>query len=188
MDTTVCDKETLLYCTDQFNSDDSRSNKESYIFFDSSFVKQELLSYRNKKINQMANEIISLISKDDFVDGEKSDAELYMEEHYLNDFDCVNEALMKVYSENYSDIDIVAGVLVMISSVPYDVVEPGGPLMALGLLSHINLEVRDRAIQCFERWNSKKGLEILKSVECHPRWLNNYLKQVVKYIEKDGIE
>lgn len=50
------------------------------------------------------------------------------------------------------------------------------------------LSVRDKAIQCFERWNSKKGLAYLRNVSCYPKWLQNYVDKVIMYIERDGME
>ena len=76
----------------------------------------------------------------------------------------------------------------MVSCVPYEVVQPKGQAIAMGLLSNKELLIRDRAIQCFERWNSKKGLDVLKSLDCQPKWLQKYVDKIIKYIERDGVE
>ena len=98
------------------------------------------------------------------------------------------EALMQIYLKNLSNVHFLEGILVMISAVPYEIVEPKGQTMAMGLLTNKELLIRDRAIQCFEQWNSKKGLEVLKSIECQPKWLQKYVDKVIMYIERDGIE
>ena len=164
----------------------SNSLPIAYIDID---IEKMVLAIRDMKIEMAVNEITTLILKDDFIDGEISESEKYMEVAYKSDnFDCIKEALMKVYTNNFSNSHIVVGILMMISRVPYDAIEPKGTLMALGSLSHKNLEVRDRVIQCFERWNSKKGLVILKSIECSPAWLQNYANKVISFIEEEGIE
>lgn len=138
-------------------------------------------------ISQLANEIRNIIQQDEFIDGEMSRSELYMEEICTNNSpDYVLKALMQVYSSNLLNPHILEGILVMITCLPYEAVEPQGQIMAMGLLSNKELEIRDRAIQCFERWNSKKGIPILKSLACHPKWLQNYVEKVITYLERDG--
>lgn len=159
------------------------------ISYSNSNIEKAVLEFRKMKIEKAVNEITMMLSRDEFIDGEISVSERYVEDAYESgDLDCIKEALMEVYTKNYSNSHMVVGILMMISRIPYDVVEPKGTLMALGLLSHRDLEVRDRAIQCFERWNSKKGLEILRNVECSPKWLQNYADKVIAYIEEEGIE
>ena len=165
------------------------SSNSVQISYKNEDIEKAVLRIRDMKIERAVTEITNLISKDEYIDGEISSSEKYMEEAYRSDdFDCVKEALMKVYTKYYSDSDTVSGILMMISRVPYDSVDPQGTLMALGLLTHKDLEVRDKAIQCFERWNSKKGLGILKNIECSPKWLQDYAEKVIEYIEEEGID
>lgn len=189
MDSAVDVKNIIINSYMQGIKETSGTAQVTRVYYDSASIEKEFNEYRKLKIQQMANDIAVLISKDDYVDGEISTSEVFMEDHYANnDFDYVKEALMKVYTDNYSKSNIVIGVLRMISRIPYDDIAPTGPIMALGLTTHKNLEVRDSAIQCFERWNSKKGLEILKNIECNPKWLQQYLNKVICYIEEDGID
>ena len=78
--------------------------------------------------------------------------------------------------------------MIMIESVPYEAISPKGQMKAMGLLVKKSLSVRDKAIQCFEKWNSKKGLAYLKNISCSPIWLQKYVDKVIMYIERDGIE
>lgn len=145
--------------------------------------------YRNSIINQYKNEILTVISQDEFVDGETSHTAVFIQEAYKNDqITFVREALMQIFLSQIRNDQILEGILVMISSVPYETVEPQGPVIALGTLQHHNLELRDRAIQCYEKWNSKKGLNALKSLNCYPKWLQRYVDKVIMYIERDGID
>ena len=74
----------------------------------------------------------------------------------------------------------------MMGTLNYEKAEPQGQTMALGLLQHEDISVRDRAIQAFERWNSKKGLTVLKSLHCDIKWLERYVNKVISYLERDG--
>lgn len=174
------------YTTDNFNSQRERSRHEKETIESIVKYKQKL---REATIAQLENEIISIIQHDEFLDGEISQSERFIENALLNDqIEDLAEALMQVYLSNLSSPNILEGILVMISSVPYEAIEPSGQIMAMGLLSYKDLSVRDKAVQCFERWNSKKGLSILKSLDCHPKWLQHYVDEVIMYIERGGID
>ena len=152
-------------------------------------LEREMQEYRKGKIMQFSNEISIIINHDEYVDGEVSQSEIFMKEAYENEqMDYVMEALMQIYMDNLSNAHVLEGILVMVSCVPYEVVQPKGQAIAMGLLSNKELLIRDRAIQCFERWNSKKGLDVLKSLDCQPKWLQKYVDKIIKYIERDGVE
>lgn len=152
-------------------------------------LEEEFQEFRRGKIMHFSNEISAIINHDEYVDGEISQAEIFMHEAYENkQMDYVMEALMQIYMANLSNIHVLEGVLVMISCVPYEAVQPKGQAIAMGLLSNKELLIRDRAIQCFERWNSKKGLDILKSLACQPKWLQKYVDKIIIYIEKNGVK
>lgn len=153
------------------------------------YIAQSEAEIRQKIISQYTNEIRILIRQDEFIDGEVSHSERYMKEAYeQGQLDFIVDALMHVYSSNLGEAHMLEGILTMIASVPYEAISPKGQIMAMGLLTNKTLSVRDKAIQCFERWNSKKGLDYLKNISCSPKWLQNYVDKVVMYIERDGIE
>lgn len=153
------------------------------------YIAQSEAEIRERIISQYANEIRILIQQDEFIDGEVSRSERYMQEGYeQGKLDFIADALMYVYSSNLGEAHMLEGILTMIASVPYEAISPKGQIMAMGLLANKTLSVRDKAIQCFERWNSKKGLAFLKNISCSPKWLQNYVDKVVMYIERDGTE
>lgn len=152
-------------------------------------LEAEFQEFRKGKIMQFSNEISVIISHDEYLDGEISRSEIFMKEAHKNkQIDYVMEALMQIYMGNLSNIHVLEGILVMISCVPYEVVQPKGQAIAMGLLSNKELLIRDRAIQCFERWNSKKGLDVLKNLACQPKWLQKYVDKIIVYIERNGVE
>lgn len=180
------DSWSLSFKTNNFNT------KNNVVTFDKKvlgYIAQFEKESRDKIILQYANEIRILIKNDEFLDGELSNSELYIIDAYKQgNLDYVIDAIMYVYSNNLLDKHMLEGILSMIASVPYDIIFPKGQIMAMGLFVNKELSVRDKAIQCFERWNSKKGLNFLKSVNCDPKWLQKYVQKVIMYIERDGIE
>lgn len=168
----------------------SRNTSEGMpIYYNDTDIEKEMQAFRNRKIMRLSHEINMIINHDEYLDGEISQSEIFMKNAYANEqMDYVTEALMQIYSSNLLNTHILEGILVMISCVPYEAVQPKGQIMAMGLLSNKELVIRDRAIQCFERWNSKKGLVTLKSLDCQPKWLQKYVDKVIMYIERDGID
>lgn len=140
------------------------------------------------------NEIISTILHDEYEDGEISNSERFIQEEYKNgNIDNIINDLYKIYVDNYTEdledynkLQILEGILVMLSSVPYEAVEPQGQEIAEKCLHHKDTSIQDRAIQCYSSWNSKKGLKALKSVKCNAKWLQKYADKIIDYIEKDG--
>lgn len=94
------------------------------------------------------------------------------------------DALMKIYMNKYNDEHVLLGVMEMISCMKYEDVDPKGQIMALGLLQHENIYLRDRAIQVYEQWNSKKGINVLKTLKCDQKWLQDYVDKVIEYVYK----
>lgn len=157
-------------------------------------------TYDNVRINQdkeiivenFHSEILSVIQNDSFEDGEISQSEQYMDEYY-NDMNAsyIKEALMKIYLEYFSDKyaeHILTGILTMLGVRTYEEMQPHGQTMVLGLLQHRDIYLRDKAIQTFERWNSKKGITILEGLQCDQKWLQNYVDKVIMYLKRDGVD
>ena len=180
------DENRLLLQTNNFKSQRSTTLFETAIL---DYIAQSEVETREKTIAQYANEICILIQQDEFIDGEISRSEQYMKEGYeQGQLDFIADALMRVYSSSLGEAHMLEGILTMIASVPYEAISPKGQIMAMGLLVNKTLSVRDKAIQCFEKWNSKKGLAYLKNISCSPIWLQKYVDKVIMYIERDGIE
>ena len=176
--------------TTEINNSQNTSEKALIYYIDKDdYLEKEMQAYWRGKVMEFSNEISIIISHDEYIDGEVSQSEIFMKEAYAKEqMGFVMEALMQIYSSNLLNVHVLQGILVMISCVPYEAVEPKGQVMAMGLLSNKELIIRDCAIQCFERWNSKKGLTALKSLNCQPKWLQKYVDKVIMYIERDGLE
>lgn len=143
----------------------------------------------NYDIMRRSEEIKGIILNDEYFDGEISQSERYIiEAHSKGCLDSIKEPLKYLMAENQDNTHVLVGILKMISSIPYDDIYPDGQIFAMSLISHKELSVRDGVIQCFEKWNSKKGLNFLMHVKCHPEWFQKYIDNVIMYIERDGIE
>ena len=144
---------------------------------------------RRTVVTQYKSDILNLIRNDYFEAGFVSQSEQYiLNTANDNNVEYIREAANELYLEFYNDSHVLTGLLIMMGTLDYETAEPQGQTMALGLLQHEDISVRDRAIQAFERWNSKKGLPVLKSLHCDRTWLQRYVDKVISYLERDGLD
>lgn len=142
---------------------------------------------RKAIVKEYENTILSIISTDEYEDGVISNSERFIKEKLsIQSKEYILDALMQIYISKYDDEHVLLGVMEMISCMKYDEAEPKGQIMALGLLQHKNIYLRDRAIQVYEQWNSKKGISALKNLRCDQKWLQDYVDKAIKYLERDG--
>lgn len=150
-------------------------------------IKKSYEEYRKKKVTEYCTRILSIFMNDEFIDGEISKSELYMEKHFneLTKY-YILEALSKICIDHFNNPHILEGVLTMLSSVSYDDASPFGVTMCASLLEHTSLEVRDKAVQTFERWNSKKSISILENLTYSPKWFKRYVEEVISALKEGG--
>ena len=142
---------------------------------------------RKRVVQQYKSDILNLIRNDYFEAGFVSQSEQYiLNISNDNNVEYIREAANELYLEYYFNPHVLTGLLIMMGTLDYETAEPQGQTMALGLLQHEDISVRDRAIQAFERWNSKKGLPVLRSLHCDRTWLQRYVDKVISYLERDG--
>jgi hypothetical protein len=125
------------------------------------------------------------MTQDDFVAGETSASERYIEK--IADKYGWHDTMVwldTVYLDNYSSPAVLIGLMHCLSHFEFEDVKPVGPTMALGVLQHSDIFVRDYAIRAFENWNDKEALPVLKSLSCDAKWLQEYINEVIKALEE----
>lgn len=152
------------------------------------FLKSEEKA-RKDIVNQYKNDILSIALNDTIESGHVAMSEQYIYQT-VNEYNLeyIKEAANELYLEWYNDSQVLSSILIMMGSLSYDKAFPQGQTMAIELLQHEDVALRDRAIQAFERWNSKKGLEVLQKLKCDRHWLQMYVDKVISYIERDGLD
>lgn len=144
---------------------------------------------RRTVVMQYKSDILNVIRNDFYEAGFVSQSEQYiLNNANENSVEYIREASNELYLEFYNDSHVLTGLLIMMGTLNYEAAEPQGQTMALGALQHEDISIRDRAIQAFERWNSKKGLPVLRSLHCDRAWLQRYVDKVISYLERDGVD
>ena len=149
-----------------------------------SYFQEERKMFVNNCTMQLLNSSIA----DEFIDGEISRTEQFIKDLFNQNKEAVMSALMDIYLAYFprEDTHVLKGVLELLSILPYDDVKPSGQVMALGVMRHKNKYVVKKGIQLYERWNSKEGIEIIKSLHFEETRFQKYAEQVIEYLERDG--
>jgi hypothetical protein len=95
------------------------------------------------------------------------------------------DILGQICIKNYSKINIICGLLRIISHFEYYELEPQCILIVTSLISHQNEEVVECAIRCCENWENDEALNVLKNIKCRSDWMNNYLQEVINNISRE---
>jgi hypothetical protein len=135
-------------------------------------------------IQQKSIQLLSLLRVDDIEAGISSQSEIFvkraLEEHRIFALQMVNQ----VYTDNVGNPHIQIGILHLCSHIEYSIGNPNLQTIALAALSDKSDDVKDYAVQCFENWNHKEGLRILKTVHSDTRWLQDYIDNVIESLSE----
>lgn len=125
----------------------------------------------------------SLLEKEDFESGIENPSERYFQELFIDNHDSTMNMLSKLFLDNYSTdgrkVNILVGILHIVSHKTYHEIFPIGQTLALAALSHKDNEVAEYGIKCFENWGNADGINKLSAVEFSTSWLCDYANQVI---------
>jgi len=133
--------------------------------------------------------LLRVIDKDDFIAGETSNTEMFIKGiAEANGWETTVNWLQQVTCRYFENSDVITGIIHAISHFDYLDMDPGGIILALGVLRHKNIYVVDHAIRAFENWNSKKAITVLESLICEAEWQRQYVNEVLTVLRTEGIE
>lgn len=135
--------------------------------------------------NQFTPKLINLILDSDFEYGFDSEVDVFVRDQMNKNHLATNSWLNDIFVSNFSNPNILIGLLRIISRFPYLDVYPEGQTIALSALAHDNLEVKECGIRAFENWGSLDSLKILENLHVSPTWLQEYINKVVEYLRKE---
>lgn len=124
------------------------------------------------------------LRNDSFVDGETCNTEIFL----LKQFGYLGrkrilDYIMRFYLPNYGNYHIMCGLIHALSHFEYKDVCPQGPILALALFSHKDIEVKEFSLKAFENWKAKESVTYLEETTLEVEWLNEYRKSVIAYIK-----
>lgn len=129
------------------------------------------------------NKFLHLIRESDFEFGFSSPAEEYVGDALNRYGSFAREWINELFLQKFNDPSVISSILRVIAHFDYQQIYPNGVTMAVCAASHVNAEVRECGIRCFENWEAPENLIVLKSLSYSEEWLKNYLVGVI-----DGLE
>lgn len=133
---------------------------------------------------EQSNILSSILESESFESGIINPSENYFRKMMIVDKMAAMNGISKLYMDNLTlegrNVNILVGILHMISHLPYDEVYPQGQMLALCAISHRNNEVAEYGIKCFENWEHKDGAKKLRTVKFSTSWLQDYADDVIR--------
>ena len=150
-------------------------------------ITTELLNKKqtNDSVKKFRNKVIQLSLNEDLEFGKIGMSTKYVSEQLSKDKGELLQELQDIALENMDNKHLVYSIIHTFAHLEYDVVYPTGPVFALAMSRHEDIEIRDCSIQCFEMWNKKKSLNYLKLIKIEEEWLNEYFQEVIKDLEEE---
>jgi hypothetical protein len=133
----------------------------------------------------LTNRLLSIMIEDDLDFSFTSKAEVYVRELLSENPAAVREWLNDIFLSNFESTNIIKGILHIIYHLPYEIIYPEGPTMAIAALTHSNIEIKEYGIRCFESWGNKHSLHVLKKIDCPQQWLREYVTEIITYLERE---
>lgn len=150
-----------------------------------SFIKVKKAQEEIKQlVNKLTLELVVELKYFSMDDSEISSAErkiLDIEETYS--FRILGEVLQSIYITYIDYPNMLAGICKGLQRFDLDEVLPWGPMILSCLLMHKNEVVKEYAVSLVENWSSVTLLPILRNLECSSLWLQEYISDVIKYLE-----
>ena len=145
--------------------------------------------YRKMQKNIIENKkpiLYGLLKESDYEMGFESKAEKYFNELYRKYETTADTILQNIYLENLDkNTHVLKEIIFIIAELPKNR-RKNLAYIAIAGLSNESDEVKDLSIRCFEAWNEKKYLSILKNHVFRSRRLEEYKKEVIRSLETDG--
>lgn len=135
-----------------------------------------MLKYKEIFINTMMNEFL----EDGYISNSQK---LY--DIIQNEYGNITSTMFlgNVYKENALNNKIIKSILYILSKIKpnkLNGIEEG--IIAFALMNK-DYEIRDLALQCFEKWNDKRYLNLLRSLDMNVDFLQEYLNYIINELE-----
>ena len=146
-------------------------------------IMEKRVEYLKTKISPL---FISLVKNEDFEFGQKSESIRLVENELNKNKIATQNWLNDLYLQHFSkDEKILIGILRIFEYFDEDAFYPTSHTIALASIVNRSDEIKEMCVRAFENWGSLNSYEILKGIRTEAKWLQAYINQVIKDIEKE---
>lgn len=171
--------DTLQSSTKSFKYGSKIGGRDGFVIDNSRTSILRPLEQAERWIRKKSISFLSLLRTEDVEAGMSSQSELFVKDILEENRILALQMINQVYNDNVGNPHIQIGILHLSSHVDYSAGWPNLQTIALAALNDRNDDVKDYAVQCFENWNHKDGLRILKTIHSDTQWLQSYIDSVI---------
>ena len=148
-------------------------------------IQTEKSNNKRNEIESLAIQLLNIVKQDNFVEGETSKTELYLENLYLTNvnifFDVLNKCWLRLYTDSPSNLSTLISVL---STIDYEWFGDKVDALIIAAAAHDNYFVCESCIRAFEAWEQPQHAEYLENIrDFNIIWLDNYKRDVINYLK-----
>lgn len=133
--------------------------------------------------NNFVQNLLQLLHNVEFEFGYETPADKYVREALSKYGTFVREWINDVFLQSFDDPQTLSAILRVLSHFEYSQMYPQGMTIAIAATRHEDAEVQECGIRCFENWEAKDSIPILKNILFSESWLNDYLEDVIADLE-----
>lgn len=160
----------------QFNSSSSTKSQ----------IEKLELHQLTTKAERKADYLVSLSIKEEFVEGEVSTVEIYLESLYRESPTLFLESFQKCWLKLYAldNPQVLADFISIISSLDYEWLTDKADVLVLSGCAHSDPYVNEATLRAIEAWEKPSHVDYLNNVrQFELDWLENYKMEVLNQIK-----
>ena len=174
----------------QTDVDDERKEETVYLK-DTSETSSTFKAPHSLNINTESAKLLeSMFEAEYYETGIANKSEKFFRSWFTNDSTSAMNGLSKIFYENFGregrKVNILLGVLHLLSHLKYEEVTPLGPVLAGWGTTHANNEVAEYSLKCFEDWENPEAISKLESMKFSSQWLQDYAEDIIAELKEES--
>ncbi len=169
-----------FYDTSSIDNVIKKRNSDESIASPSSSLSSQTQQVFN--VETEARAIIDILKSDDFIPGELSKTELYLENLHAKNVSLFRDSFQKAWLELYRDNENhIANFICISSSLDYDLLEDRADTLVIAGYAHISPIVNEAVIRAIEMWGQEAHIAYLENMRpTEISWLDDYRDEVIR--------
>jgi hypothetical protein len=137
------------------------------------------------KCSKISDHITRIVNFDEYIDGEISKTELYLEKLYIENKAVFRESFQRAWLQLFAGSkDNLATFINISSNISYQWLEDRADALVLSACSHQDPFVNEAAVRAIEAWEQTSHIEYLENIrEFNIGWLEKYKVEVLEYLK-----
>ncbi len=138
-------------------------------------------------VRKYSRYIINLIQSDEYVEGEVSKTEFFLEDlHSKNEYifrDCFQSAWLELYLQG--NPQLIGTFINIASTIDYEWLNDRADVLIFGAYSHKDVYVNDSILRAIESWEQPHHIRYLEQIRPFEiSWLEDYRQSVLEFLRE----